>query len=68
VASSSGYAKGHDWGWADTKWNNRKGELQTRPGMPARAGVGTRSRFHDTRDTCATHPLSGTLSRSVAPA
>lgn len=54
------YAKGHDWGWADTRWNNRKGALQVRPGMPARVGVSTRIRFHDTRDTCATHLLSGT--------
>jgi hypothetical protein len=64
VASSSATPSGHDWGWADTKWNNRKGELQTRPGMPARAGVGTRIRFHDTRDTCATHLLSGTWGRA----
>jgi integrase len=49
------YAKGHDWGWADNPEHH-----VTRLGLWRRVGIRTRIRFHDFRDTCATHLLSGT--------
>lgn len=51
------YAAGYDWGWADTPSNGKQG---LRLGWPRRVGITTRVRFHDTRDTAATHLLSGT--------
>ena len=52
---SARYARGHDWGWADIP----EGHV-TRFGWWRRAGLRTRIRFHDLRDTAATHLLSGT--------
>lgn len=51
------YAKGHDWGWADHPEKH-----VTRLGLWRRVGIRTRIRFHDLRDTGATHLLSGTWS------
>jgi hypothetical protein len=48
------YQKGHDWGWAD-----HPEEGVTRLGWWRRLGL-KRVRFHDMRDTAATHLLSGT--------
>ncbi len=47
------YARGHDWGWADHPDRN-----VTRLGIWRRVGI-RRIRFHDFRDTAATHLLSG---------
>jgi integrase len=49
------YGEGYDWAWADHK---EKG--MTRLGWPRRCGVRNPGRFHDHRDTAATHLLSGT--------
>jgi integrase len=49
------YAEGYDWGWADHKEKDL-----TRLGWPRRCGVRNPGRFHDHRDTAATHLLSGT--------
>jgi integrase len=49
------YYRGYDWGWAD----NVEG-AETRQGWWRRCGVSNRVRFHDMRDTAATHLLSGT--------
>jgi integrase len=48
------YARGHDWGFADHPERHI-----TRLGWWRRAGIRTRVRFHDLRDTAATHLLSG---------
>lgn len=48
------YARGFDWGWADHPAANL-----SRLGWWRRTGLRTRVRFHDLRDTCATHLLSG---------
>lgn len=50
------YGEGYDWGWSDTYDRNK----QRRPGVWRRAGLTTPVRFHDLRDTAATHLLSGT--------
>jgi integrase len=48
------YSRGHDWGWQDHP------EFDFyRFGWWRRVGIATRVRFHDLRDTCATHLLSG---------
>ena len=49
------YAEGYDWGWADHKEKD-----MTRLGWPRRCGVPNPGRFHENRDTAATHLLSGT--------
>lgn len=49
------YAPGYDWGWADHPAHH-----VTRLGWRRRCGIAARVRFHDLRDTCATHLLSGT--------
>jgi integrase len=55
------YAKGHDWGWADRRYRKKgKGPVLTSPGWRQRLGIETQARFHDLRDTAATHLLSGT--------
>ncbi len=48
------YSRGYDWGWQDHKEGNF-----TRFGWWRRVGITRRVRFHDLRDTCATHLLSG---------
>ena len=48
------YAKGFDWGWAD-----HPARTLTRLGWWRRVGIQRRVRFHDLRDTAATHLLSG---------
>jgi hypothetical protein len=48
------YAKGFDWGWAD-----HPERTVTRLGWWRRVGIKRRLRFHDLRDTAATHLLSG---------
>lgn len=55
------FAEGYDFGWAETYYNDRKtGERKCRPGWRMRLGIVNRTRFHDYRDTSATHLLSGT--------
>jgi hypothetical protein len=49
------YAEGYDWGWADTP-----AATGFRPGWWRRVGIDRQVRFHDMRDTAATHLLSGT--------
>ena len=53
-ARERAYARGFDWGWADHAERNL-----TRLGWWRRAGIRARVRFHDLRDTCASHLLSG---------
>ena len=48
------YTKGYDWGWSDTKERH-----MTRLGWWRRMGIRKQIRFHDLRDTCASHLLSG---------
>lgn len=55
VSPQKRYAKGHDWGWAD-----HPEETLTRLGWWRRCGLATRIKFHEFRDTAATHLLSGT--------
>ncbi|NIR31679.1 MAG: site-specific integrase [Gammaproteobacteria bacterium] len=50
--------RGFDWGWADHPEKH-----VTRLGWWRRCGVRRQVRFHDLRDTCATHLLSGTWGR-----
>jgi integrase len=63
------YARGHDWGWAHHPGvrGGRGADRQvalTRLGWWHRAGIRKQVRFHDLRDTAATHLLSGTWGRS----
>lgn len=55
------YARGYDWGWADQV--DRANGI-CRLGAWRIAGITRRLVFHDLRDTCATHLLSGTWGRS----
>jgi integrase len=54
------FAKGYDFGWADTDARDDGGVLYTKPGYVTKLGLRNRTRFHDFRDTAATHLLSGT--------
>jgi hypothetical protein len=54
------FSKGYDFGWSDTRFRDERGVLQVRPGWCVRLGLSIRTRFHDFRDTAATHLLSGT--------
>jgi hypothetical protein len=54
------FSKGYDFGWSDTPFRNEQGVLHVRPGWCVRLGLSVRTRFHDFRDTAATHLLSGT--------
>lgn len=58
------FARGYDFGWFDTKYNVRledgTKELRVREGWRTKLGLSARTRFHENRDTAATHLLSGT--------
>ena len=54
------FAEGYDFGWADSAYRDQVGQLRVRPGWCRRLGLSVRTRFHDFRDTAATHLLSGT--------
>jgi len=53
-------ARGYDFGWSDTPYRDAKGILQVKPGWVTKLHISNRRRFHDFRDTAATHLLSGT--------
>jgi integrase len=55
------FARGYDFGWADKPYNHKpSGELRVREGWCTKLGLSSRTRLHDSRDTAATHLLSGT--------
>lgn len=50
-----------DAAWASKRWRLAPGEpLRLTEGVPARAGIARRVRFHDLRHTCASHLVQGT--------
>ena len=53
------FARGYDFGWADTPSRAPDGVLKVRPGWVTKLGIERRRRFHDFRDTAASHLLSG---------
>lgn len=53
------FARGYDFGWADTPFRDADGVLQVKPGWVSKLELSNRTRFHDHRDTAATHLLSG---------
>lgn len=53
------YARGYDFGWSDTPYRDANNVLQVRAGWMTKLGIEHRIRFHDFRDTSATHLLSG---------
>jgi hypothetical protein len=53
------FARGYDFGWADTPLKDEHGTLQIKPGWISKLGIERRRRFHDFRDTAASHLLSG---------
>jgi integrase len=53
------FAKGYDFGWSDTPFKV-DGERRVKPGWCTKLDISKRSRFHDFRDTAASHLLSGT--------
>ena len=53
------FAKGYDFGWADSPFRDADGVLQVKPGWVTKLELSNRTRFHDHRDTAATHLLSG---------
>lgn len=54
------FARGYDFGWSDTPYTHASGELRVKPGWVTKLRLTERTRFHDFRDTAATHLLSGT--------
>jgi len=52
------YSRSYDWGW-----QHHHEKTLSRIGWWHRAGIRTRIRFHDLRDTCASHLLSGSWGR-----
>ena len=54
------FAKGYDFGWADTPFKDKSGALQIKPGWVTKLGLSNRTVYHEFRDTAATHLLSGT--------
>lgn len=53
------YARGYDFGWSDTPYRDANEVLCVRPGWQTKLGIEHCVRFHDFRDTAATHLLSG---------
>jgi len=55
------FAHGYDFGWTDTPYRDPvTRERRIKPGWVTKLGIENRRRFHDFRDTAATHLLSGT--------
>jgi integrase len=55
------FACGYDFGWTDTPYRDPvTRERRIKPGWVTKLGIENRRRFHDFRDTAATHLLSGT--------
>lgn len=48
-----------DAGWADKRWRGPDGVMRVTEGVPTRAGITRRVRFHDLRHTCASHLVQG---------
>lgn len=53
------FARGYDFGWADTPFKDKHCAVQIKPGWITKLGIERRRRFHDFRDTAASHLLSG---------
>jgi len=53
------FARGYDFGWSDTPYKDGEGVRQVKPGWITKLGIQRRHRFHDFRDTAASHLLSG---------
>jgi integrase len=62
TAPARRYAEDYDWGWSGNAGSKAKNQAY-RPGWPERLGVKTQITFHQLRDTCASHLLSGSWGR-----
>lgn len=60
VQTTKMFAEGYDFAWTDTHYRDADGVLRVRAGWMTKLGFSVRVRFHDQRDTAATHLLSGT--------
>lgn len=54
------FSVNYDFAWFDTPYNDKHGVLRVRLGWRSKLGISVDTRFHDYRDTAATHLLSGT--------
>jgi hypothetical protein len=59
TAAGKMFARGYDFGWSDTPYRDDDGILRVKTGWVTKLGIERRRRFHDFRDTAASHLLSG---------
>lgn len=59
------FARGYNFGWADTHFKDEAGVVQVRPRWVTKLAIERRTRSHEFRDTATSHLLFRLMGRTL---